>query len=350
MDLRDKFLKSLHRQAEDYIPFEFDLCPSKLKEFEQKFGTDDYISYCNFPFRAVCVEHVRDKKIFLPYHESVENTELDDWGVGYKAGSLEHFTQMQHPMWNFETLADFEKYPYPDPERDNNWEGLTDTVKKIKEQKLAVVASMQITIFEIAWYLRGMENFMMDMLDKPELVTYHLDRITAVRCEFARRYAKSGTDVLFLGDDIATQIDLMMSPAVWHKFIQPRLERVIESAKTEKPDILIAYHSDGNVQKLIPDLIETGVEILNPIQPECMDPVDIKRLYGNRLSFWGTVGTQTTMPFGSTDQVRQCCRRMIREVGKGGGLVLAPTHTIEPEVPWENIHAFLDVVKEYNGI
>lgn len=102
------------------------------------------------------------------------------------------------------------------------------------------------------------------------------------------------------------------------------------------------------LRAIIPELIEIGVEILNPIQPECMDPVIIKKQYGERLSFWGTLGTQTTMPFGTAVEVRQVCQKMFQEVGRGGGLGLAPTHVLEPEVPWANIQGFVDAVNEYN--
>jgi uroporphyrinogen decarboxylase len=112
---------------------------------------------------------------------------------------------------------------------------------------------------------------------------------------------------------------------------------------------LIFYHGDGNLQAIIPELIEIGVDILNPVQPECMDPVEIKKQYGEQLSFWGTIGTQTVMPFGSPQQVREVCEKMIQEVGRGGGLGLAPTHVLEPEVPWENIQAFIDAVHTYNS-
>jgi uroporphyrinogen decarboxylase len=127
------------------------------------------------------------------------------------------------------------------------------------------------------------------------------------------------------------------------------MAEVIRAAKEVNPDILIAYHSDGNVTKAIPELIEVGVEILNPIQPECVNVNEVKRLYGDRLSFWGRLGTQTTLPFGTADDVRKNCRELIETVGRGGGFLLAPTHTIEPEVPWDNIRAFLDTVNEHNA-
>lgn len=134
----------------------------------------------------------------------------------------------------------------------------------------------------------------------------------------------------------------------WREFLKPRLAKVIRAAKSVSPAMLIFYYGDGNLQAIIPELIEIGVEILNPIQPECMDPVIIKKQYGERLSFWGTLGTQTTMPFGTAVEVRQVCQKMFQEVGHGGGLGLAPTHVLEPEVPWANIQAFVDAVNEYN--
>jgi len=101
------------------------------------------------------------------------------------------------------------------------------------------------------------------------------------------------------------------------------------------------------VREVIPDLIEIGFDVLNPIQPECMDPAALKREYGDRLSFWGCIGTQTTMPFGSTDDVRAAVKWTIENVGYDGGLLIAPTHVLEPDVPWENIMALYEAVEKY---
>lgn len=139
----------------------------------------------------------------------------------------------------------------------------------------------------------------------------------------------------------------MMSPDLWRKTLKPRLEKIIRAAKEVKEDILIFYHGDGNLERIIPDLIDAGVEVLNPVQPECVDPFKVKELYGDRLSFWGCVGTQTTMPFGTKEEIFEVCRKLICEVGKGGGLLLAPTHVIEPEVPYENVEAFLQAIEMY---
>jgi uroporphyrinogen decarboxylase len=111
----------------------------------------------------------------------------------------------------------------------------------------------------------------------------------------------------------------------------------------------VAFHSDGKIDEIIPDLIEIGVDVLNPLQPEVMDPAAIKREFGRDLAFWGGVGTQTTMPFGSPAEVRETVRTLIQTVGTGGGFLIAPTHVVEPEVPWENILAFMQSVETYGS-
>jgi uroporphyrinogen decarboxylase len=125
------------------------------------------------------------------------------------------------------------------------------------------------------------------------------------------------------------------------------MRAAIGAAKQVNPAVVAFYHSDGVVYDIIPDLIEIGVDVLNPVQPECMDPALVKKLYGERLSFWGTIGTQTTMPFGTPHEIARTVRQRIETAGHGGGLVLAPSHLLEPEVPWANIEAFMEAALKY---
>jgi len=139
----------------------------------------------------------------------------------------------------------------------------------------------------------------------------------------------------------------MFSPDMWRRFMKTRWAKVWSAARTIKPDIEIFYHSDGNILDIIPDLIEIGVTILNPIQPECLDPLMVKRRFGDRIVLHGTIGTQTTMPFGTPDQVRQTVRERVERLGADGALILAPTHVLEPEVPLANVEAFFEACREY---
>jgi uroporphyrinogen decarboxylase len=270
-----------------------------------------------------------------------------EWGIYSIPGTVAHFEEMLHPMADFESPLDIRNYPFPDFNEPYRWQNMAAHIDTLKKSDLVAIAFMQMTIFEISWYLRGMDTFMMDMMDNREFAETLLDVVMDIRIGMAEKYARYGVDILMLGDDVSTQIDMMISPALWRELIKPRLARIISSAKQLKPDLLVFYHGDGNLQIIIPDLIEIGVDILNPVQPECMDPVAVKKEYGHRLSFWGTIGTQTTLPYGSPGNVEQMVKRMIETVGAGGGLLIAPTHMIEPDVPWEYVEAFIGAIKKY---
>jgi uroporphyrinogen decarboxylase len=233
---------------------------------------------------------------------------------------------------------------------DYRYEGLAGRVADWHRRGYAVAGGIPHysgTLFECAWILRGMENLLADFLLNPAFATALLDRLTESAIYAARRMAFADVDVLTTGDDVGTQRGMMMSLPTWRTWLKPRLAAVIAAAKEVKPDLLVSYHSDGNVEPVIPELIEIGVDILNPVQPECMDPVKLKREYGDRLAFSGTIGTQTTMPFGTPAEVKAVVKERIETVGRGGGLLLAPTHVLEPEVPWENVIAFMEAVDEY---
>jgi len=148
-------------------------------------------------------------------------------------------------------------------------------------------------------------------------------------------------------DDVATQNSLLMSADTWRQHLKPRLKRVIDGIRevSGSRKVWVHYHSDGDVTPLIDDLIEVGVDILNPVQPECMDLEAVAARYQDRLAFCGMIGTQTTMPFGSPDDVRAAVERCRRLHEKGARVIVAPTHVLEPDVPWENITAFNDAVR-----
>ena len=209
------------------------------------------------------------------------------------------------------------------------------------------MGAMSMTLFEVAWGVRGYESFLTDLIDQKDMAAALLDRITDMRRQMARIFARAGVDVLRLGDDVGTERGMMIGRATWAEWLKPRLASVIRAARDINPDILVFYHSDGDCREVIPELIEIGIDILNPVQPECMDPAEIKRLYGDRLAFWGTIGTQTTMPFGTPDDVRREVLTRIETVGRGGGLLLGPSHLLQDDVPWDNVLAFFDAVDRY---
>jgi len=273
--------------------------------------------------------------------EALSSGQVDEWGVWWRAGGCHHFAHIESPLRGIQDLSRLREYPWPDLDRPHRYEGVRERVEALHRRGLAV-AAFAGSVFEQSWYLRGMEDLMADMLAAPETAHYFLERAAAVQTYAAARFARAGVDIVITGDDVAAQKSLMMSLETWRRFLKPRLAATVRAVKEANPASSVFYHCDGNVEPLIPDLIETGIDILNPLQPECVDPAAVKRKYGDRLSFWGAVSVQRTMPRGTPEEVRTEVRDRIRDLGRGGGYILAPAHVLGPEVPWENVAAFFE--------
>ena len=151
--------------------------------------------------------------------------------------------------------------------------------------------------------------------------------------------------MIWTGDDIGGQSAMMLSPALWRRLFKPRMAKFFAELKRLNPNVKIAYHSDGVIHPIIPDLIEIGLDVLNPVQPACMDPVQLKREYGGHLCFWGSIDEQHTLPFGTPADVREEVRTRLATLGKGGGLILGPTHHVQLDTPMENFWAMVDTIK-----
>lgn len=195
-----------------------------------------------------------------------------------------------------------------------------------------------------------MENLLCDLHCDQDIASVLLNKVCELCAEHAAIVASTGVDVIHMADDFGTQSSTYTSPDDFKQWFKPRLGDVIASAKEVNPDILVHFHSDGAIEPFILDLIEIGVDILNPIQPGCMDPIEVKKRYGKQLSFSGCLGPQATMPFGTPEEVAEKVRFYCENVGEGGGLWIAPTHVVEPDVPWENIMAFIKTADEFKKI
>jgi uroporphyrinogen decarboxylase len=353
MNKRENLLSLLRRTGYEEIPVEFNLCPSLVDEYKKHIRSDlNYTDYFEMPWKHVSDLKLQDYETekFKKYYdfELQPGTYIDIWGVAHEPGSeaAKHMTYMRNPLRNAETIEEFENYPFPDFK--NAFGGhQKEQVEKIHAQGLAACGNMQCTIWETAWYMRSMEELMMDMLAEDPKADLLLDKVTETSILRAESYARAGVDIIFLGDDIGMQRTVLMSENLYIKYLKPRLKRVIDAAKAVNPDVIIFYHSCGFAAPFIPHLIEAGIDVLNPIQPECMDFKDIYEKYGDKVSFHGTLGTQSTMPFGTPEEVREVVFNNLKIAGSKGGLFIAPTHLLEPEVPWENIIAYVQACKDF---
>ena len=350
MTPRENILRALRRDGFDSVPVDFVLCDSQIEDFKANFGHSDYESYFGMSHRPFEMNVQRNytlgsdlfKREILP-----ASTVFDEYGIGHSKGSSAafHMTRMHHPLKGAD-LNEILDYPYPTVPT-GELERVQKTVNDLHSRGLASFAFMQMTVWEATWYLRSMEELMIDMMMQDEKATALLDIITEFAISKAVTYAKAGVDILSLGDDIGTQTTIMIDVELWEIWLKTRLAKVIAAAKQVNPNIIIFYHSCGHITPFIDQLIEIGVEVLNPIQPECMSFDEVHDKFGDRLSFWGTLGTQELLPFGTKDEVYKTTLSRLNKCGEKGGLVIGPTHMVEPEVPWENLTAIVDGVKTF---
>lgn len=347
MTPRERVLRTLSGEKPNKVPYEFGLTPKLQEEFEKRTGAKNPAKYYDFDIRSVkpaATQINRDFSQYLP--ELPEGTTVDEWGVAQVPGSEFHFTKRIHPLRELTEVGELKDYPFPDRDADYRFEGMKEEIDRLHEEGYFVDGFVG-HIFETAWYMRGMENLLMDFYRNEEFANHLLDKITEMNIAVAEKMAILGCDMVRFGDDVGTQQGMMMDPQIWRKFLKPRLAKEIEKVRQINPDIHVWYHSDGDISRIIGELLEIGVDILNPVQPECMDLLQIKEEYGDKLNLWGTIGTQSTMPFGTTEEVRETVKNNIEKLGYNGRLVLAPTHVLEPDVPWENVEAFIEVCEEF---
>ena len=287
------------------------------------------------------------KPDFSMYYDDINKRPdafINGLGVLETPGSVAHFTSYTSPLRAAQTLDELEKYPYPNVDGFSD-SGLAGAVEKAhSEGNFAEMFTGHM--YEDSWQIRGYEPFLMDMIYRLDWCEYILDRIKDRNIKVAVAAAKAGVDLLRSGDDVANQKSLMFSSDLWRNIMKPRWAEVYAAARNINPNIQIWYHSDGNIIEIIPDFIEIGVTILNPVQPECLDIEQLKLDYGDRIVFDGTIGTQSTMPFGTPDEVRRVVRSRAKHLGQDGALILSPTHLLEPEVPVKNVVAFFDEVQK----
>ena len=372
MTPRERLVSALRRKGPDRVPTCARFTPAMMRTFNMEVGANipdrhlgqfgvpsgfiletqpDFLTpdeYFDWELRHIAFRPPEAVGNFSRYHSELPpQAKINEWGIAYVPGTFHHYMHRIGPLRDMNRLDELRSFSFPDLMAKECHESLDGAVNQIHENGYAAAGFLQQTLFELAWEMRGLEKLLLDFLENKPYVEYLLDKITAIRCAMAARYAEAGVDLIRLGDDFGTQDSLMISPSMFRELFKPRLAAIISAARKKNPDVLIFFHSDGSIMPLVEDFIEMGVDILNPVQPECIDLVELKKRFGDCLSFWGGVGTQTTMPFGSPAEVKDTVKQVIGILGEGGGLVIAPTHALQPDVPWENVKAFFEAVDEF---
>jgi uroporphyrinogen decarboxylase len=272
---------------------------------------------------------------------------IDEWGITWRSVPYETpFGTGAYTEMIGKPLADdgaISQYHSPDPLRPELYEDARATLTQYKDEYWIVGVTVT-TIWETAWALRGYERMLRDLVENPDLADAILEIPYQYHLAAAKQLVTMGVDMVWLGDDVGAQHAMLISPRHWRKFLKPRMARFISELKALNPQVKVAYHSDGDIRAIIPELIEIGLDVLNPIQPASMDPAELKRLYGDKLCFWGSIDEQETLPFGTPAQVQAEVIHRLRTIGQAGGLIIGPTHHVQLDTPMENFWAMVDTI------
>ena len=274
----------------------------------------------------------------------------DEWGVGYRPKGP-YNERVGHPLAEA-TLADLDRFPWPDPHDPGRVAGLAEEARRLYEETDFSLSAGHISagIFQDCWNLRGMAQFLMDMALDREFAEALLDRVTAIHVAMWEHFLDAVgayVDLVGTADDLGGQSGLIISPRMYRELIKPR-HAALNAAIRSRTRARILYHSCGAIMPLIDDLIEIGVDVLNPIQPlpGLMDPEDLKRRYGGRLVFHGGLDVQSLLLTGTPAQVRAHVRRYLDVLGPERYIV-APANSVQPGTPPENLVAAYDAARDY---
>ena len=335
--------------APAWSPFSFDIgaipgfTQPALRRFQKETGSDDPAAYFDTDWRVCSLPCRFGGSDPAALHREVEpGTWFDEWGIGHWAGGLEGTLERHYPPLAIaECVRHVEELPLP--------------ILGAPEDRTAVerfhaagypVFGYAGSIYEWSWWLRGMEQFLMDLVSAPVLAEAIVTKVEQHTTRLALATAELGVDVLCFYDDAGMQRGMQLAPALWRQFIKPAWQRVLDAVRIRFPDARFFFHCCGKIEAIVPDIVELGFHVLHPVQPECMDFADLYQCFGARITLAATLSAQRTFPFGRPDQVRQEIRRLADIVATDRRAMFLPSNRIQPETPWQNVLAFANACRQ----
>ena len=273
-----------------------------------------------------------------------ERTFEDEWGIIQRVGRDEKYVE-----WISGPLVDAEnpdEYDFPTVDDLIEAPDLAERVQKQKDDGLFVAGGVTQP-YKLCWMLRGMEQFLMDYLLNPGFVEKLYDTVYGLWTEIGTRLARAGIEMFSVGGDIAMHDRIIMGADTWRRFDKPRMAAMFSAIREISPDMHFFIHSDGDLTEIMDDLIEIGFDVIDPIQPECMDSIEVKQRWGDRITLHGCGSLQKVLPFGTVADVRSHVVTLIEKCGYNGGLVLRPSNAVGFDVPTENVVTFYETARDY---
>ena len=297
-------------------------------------------------FKGGVVQRVRDGKLWHDF--------TDEFGITWSMpDEAPLYFDISHSPLAGLTLEEIKAYPFPKGDDPTRFEGLRERALTLKrETPYAVVSGISGVVYEFCWYMRGLENLFADMIERSEVFEAIIDRTLQFWLDWFRLFlaeVADVVDVIMIGDDLSGQKGPLFSPKIYRAIVKPRQKRLAQYIKS-RTRARLWYHSCGAIAEYIPDLIDNGADVLNPVQISAkgMEPARLKAEFGKRVAFWGGgVDSQHVLPGGPPEQVRENVRQNLAAFKPGGGYVFNNVHNIQADVPPENILAMYDAAWEF---
>ncbi len=369
---RERVLTALHHKTPDRVPIDFggtensSIIKEGYDKLIQHIGFEpNKIAFLDMMMRSVKVaEEIQEyfetdfRGVFpsrtLPIKWINDYTYIDQWGIKWiKKENIFYYEQVNYPLAGDISIKDILNYNWPNPDEIAINEELNNMAKKMREETdKALVLSLPAPIIHTTQYLRGFEDWYMDCAGNVKLLETLFDKVLEINMVIAEKILKQAAkhvDIIKMADDIGMQTGLQVSPDFFRKFIKPRFKKYTDLIRRFAPDTIIHIHSCGSIEAILKDFIEIGINVINPVQVSAknMDPKTLKSKYGNDLSFWGAIDTQSVLNRMNEAEVKKEVEKTIDILGEGGGYILSAVHNIQPDVPPENIVAMFEHAKKY---
>ena len=351
MDSRDRVAAAVRRGPLDRIPMDMWYTAETAQKLNSALGSTDDIELrdaLGLDVVWVWAEFAGE----LPSAQAGATT-MSYWGFGYRDAVYDGGTYQEYchqPLAGIDSLQQVDDYAWPDPAA-FDFASLPDKIAAANVRSEKWVGVGESAIFERAWGLVGLEEFLALMLTEPKLAYRIMEKINDVYIEQTLntlRACNGRADMVYIADDVGSQQGMLIGPGLWRDLIKPLQKKFNDAIRAQYPATVFHYHCCGSILPIIDDLIEIGVDILNPIQPKAagMNADDLAARWGDSISFLGGLDTQDLLPHGSAEEVYDECLRLIETLGKGGGYILAPAHAVQVDVPVENVQAIVRAAED----
>jgi len=362
MNSKERVFAALRRdRTPDRVPLQFDLCRKLTDEFGKKYNipihyTTSYYEDITYRISANelktamgsdCVVVGGSLPRGYSHPTPAPGRIINEFGMLMEQGPL-YMQTIEPPLRNAETVQDVLNHPFPDPYAEGRFDDAKKYIDMYKNDYF-IIGDLELTIYEMSWHMVGMEKFMLDMAMGEDYIGVLLDRVKEFSIGIGKQLAALGVDAIWAGDDFGGQNGMLISPTMWRELFKPRHAEVFQEMKAANPEVMIIYHTDGAVAPIIDDLIEIGVDVLNPVQPNVPGhaPQELKSRFGDRLSFFGAIDQQKLLPEGTPEEISADVASKIEILGAGGGYMCSSGVIIQEDVSMENVEALISAVKKH---